>query len=608
MCCAVLNLRHDGRRVGLEGVLSGAALGLVLLVLVQDSAAAQGSLRRRRAGAAFEGEPGGGGAPLGPGPWRLRRLEEGQQQRSRRPANPWVEPQGLAAVLPAASDNARRPAFRQAAAAVAQAPLQLPLLMQPPWAPPPASTGQPASTLQSGAPLPPALLVVLSSHDRLVASTVDGRAQAGYRGQQSAIAAMRLDLGASPLPRVVITSEHGLSASIRSTLGAAEVNLELAHHGLSASELLLGASDHRTTLRTLEAVDLAALQPGQLALQLDLAGLLDSRVIDAGGNDELLLLARSELILPDAGPTAAQAVELRNRALADSSLVLAGGHNKLDIRSELTLKGSLQPHWQLESVALDRSQLQLGSGNDLVQLVAVAPRGDGLALRDAWLDLGDGDDRLAVQGQIIGSTIALGGGGNSLLLEGPVRDSRLLLSPGSSNRLTLSDQADDLHLAVVAGASGRTPIPVQLELRAGGGDDRLWLPQLPPASTFTLWGGEGRDRLLLPPGAPAEGKLVLADLQGSLTPGGWQLSDELGFASDGTALIPSGAEGLGQPRLLPIAPLAQLLAGIAASPPGASPQLAIATAPDGSELLWLDGTAGMISRVASLPALTQAAG
>jgi len=35
-----VQLRHDGRRLGLEGVFSGAALGLVLLYLIQEQAAA----------------------------------------------------------------------------------------------------------------------------------------------------------------------------------------------------------------------------------------------------------------------------------------------------------------------------------------------------------------------------------------------------------------------------------------------------------------------------------------------------------------------------------------------------------------------------------------
>ena len=37
-----VQLRHDGRRLGLEGVFSGAALGLVLLYLIQEQAAARG--------------------------------------------------------------------------------------------------------------------------------------------------------------------------------------------------------------------------------------------------------------------------------------------------------------------------------------------------------------------------------------------------------------------------------------------------------------------------------------------------------------------------------------------------------------------------------------
>mgnify|MGYP003337031171 FL=1 len=141
-----------------------------------------------------------------------------------------------------------------------------------------------------------------------------------------------------------------------------------------------------------------------------------------------------------------------------------------------------------------------------------------------------------------------------------------------------------------------------------------------------LRGGEGRDRFILPglEGAwpalaeAAARRPCLVDLtlvagdDGSL-----QLSDRLAYRSlppfagampgepaDAGLLEPTpcGAEGVGDIRLLPIAPLEQLLAGISPS----TPQLAIATAAEGSALVLL-GPAHTSLELASLPSLRQPA-
>jgi hypothetical protein len=597
--------------MGVEGVLTGAALGLVLLVLVQERASAQEGTGPGLPGAVFEPEPGSGGRPAAPGHWQPRRPLQHPQPQARVPQVPWAEPQGLAAALPARSGVDRpatvaRPTWDEAGSQrlVGQ---QSGLQGRGPGSPSLELVPQTAAWLAD--PLPPALLVQLRSHDIVVASTVDGLASALVRGRQAGIEMARIDLGGSALPLVVISSEHGLSARARSTTALAVLDLDLVHHGLRASQLRLAGIDGDTTLLTAEVINLAQLQPAVLGLRLDLVGLLNSQIHDSGGDDRLALTARSALILPPSALPEDAAIDLRNRALVDSSLVLAGGHNSLQVRSELTLPGPWQPRWELQAVALDNSQLQLGNGNDAVELLALAPRGDGVALRDSRLDLGGGDDQLLVQGQVLRSTIALGPGHNRATLRDPLHEATLVLSPGSSNRVELGDQADALQLIVDGDPTSTAPEPppLVLELRAGGGDDRLWLPQLPATGSLTLWGGEGRDLFVVPSTAPAGGSLVLADLQGSWSPAGWQLSDDLAFSSDGAPLIPSGPEGLGQPRLLPIAPLEQLLSGIGATAaqPGAA-QLAIATAPLGAELLWLDGAGGAVQRVASLPGLAEA--
>jgi hypothetical protein len=234
-----------------------------------------------------------------------------------------------------------------------------------------------------------------------------------------------------------------------------------------------------------------------------------------------------------------------------------------------------------------------------------------LAMRHAEVHLGPGDDTLVVEGGIVASLLDLGPGRNSVELRGAVQNSSLHLSPGSASRVNLAEHDDDLQIVIAGGPSEPDQQTLQLWLHAGGGDDRLWLPQDSFSGRLELWGGEGRDLFLFPDSpAPAAGggTVVLHDLQ-------WQgeslgLTDALGWASDATALIPSDLAGLGQVRLLPIAPLEQLLAGMAdvraGQPDLPLMQLAIGTSAGGSELLRLDFAAGQASPIALLPALTHA--
>ena len=139
-----------------------------------------------------------------------------------------------------------------------------------------------------------------------------------------------------------------------------------------------------------------------------------------------------------------------------------------------------------------------------------------------------------------------------------------------------------------------------------------------------IFGGNGRDTFVLSgldaikagnaAGEPALPPVIsLADLGLETTAsGGIGLSDTLQWRQQGIQTAPGGAvktltltsaglEGLGQPQLLPIAPLAQLLAGMAALPLGGQ-QLAIAAGPNHSSLLLLGGDRSY-STIADLPSL-----
>jgi hypothetical protein len=425
---------------------------------------------------------------------------------------------------------------------------------------------------------PPVLLVLLRVDDTLVASTAVGAALVQQQGRQVAIDGSWIDVRASPLPRVRVISQHSLAALGRSPWGATPLLLEQQHQGLLNSTLLLGGGPSHTELGVYEWLELAQVgsEGTGSRLQLDLATLQGSRVFDPGGDGVLRLTAQTNLWLPAGLDPSGWQVQLGNWAMRDSSLELAGGNNRIEIRSDLAINGPLSPDWQLQMVALERSAVRTGAG----------------------------DDSLLVSGAIVDSSLDLGAGSNRALLQGPVQDGRLQLAAGSRNQVQLGPQADRLQLSADADGDNWS-----LVLRAGGGDDRLWLPEAPHGGSLSLWGEGGRDLWVLPGSPCGGGSLLLADLQWEPAFGASlglaRLSDDLAWGDAASPLIPSGPEGLGQARLLPIAPLEQLLAGLspAAGAPPLDPQLAIATGSHGSQLLWLDPLAGSHTVVASLPAL-----
>ena len=579
-----LTLRQDGRRLGLEGAFSGVALGLVLLYLLQDAAAAQGSGAPRRQSPVDDGEAEPARAmgsaaerlalrrlPLGPGQSELPALLAltPLDMAASQPPGGRADPQALVKPQPQLQGTASRldPDLGRG----------VPLWQSPwGWGAGPLGFSPEALPTAGETTITPRLLVLLRSDDTLVASTVDGEARLLQQGSQVGIDRAWLDLQASPCSLVLVRSEHTLNALARSVQGVPILLMDQEHLGLRNSTLLLGDGDGITDVEVRESLELAQLGGSSAGskLHLDLAALQGSRVWDSGGNNVMRLLAYTTVVLPPGLNPSDWQVLLRNRALVGSSLECAGGDQRIEIRSALDLSAPAGPDWQLQAVALEASQLRTGAGDDSVLVQG--------AILDSWLDLGPGR--------------------NSAVLQGPLQGSTLQLSAGSLTQVQLGDQADALQLRADPGV-------LSLELRAGGGDDRLWLPDAPVRGSLNLWGEAGRDRFVLPSDPRTLGNhLVLADLAWDSSGSALQLSDDLAWANDATPLIPSGLEGLGQAQLLPIAPLEQLLAGMG-SLDGRSDalesQLAIATTSSGSQLLWLEPALALATPVASLPALHQ---
>ncbi|MFZ0407669.1 MAG: hypothetical protein WAM11_06110 [Cyanobium sp.] len=228
---------------------------------------------------------------------------------------------------------------------------------------------------------------------------------------------------------------------------------------------------------------------------------------------------------------------------------------------------------------------------------------------------------VAARGEL-GGTITASGGQSALDYSGWQAPVQVDLGQGKASGIL----GGITGFKEVLGGSGNDQLTAgadSLRIDGGPGDDTIQLnlasgQSEPGAQVF---GGEGRDTFVLSglvaiqAGSAAGERALpaLADLKlENTSSGGIGLTDTLRWRQEGIqtgavaeestiTLTPSGLEGLGQPRLVPIAPLEQLLAGIHATTL-TSPQLAIAAGATHSSLL-LVGADGSYSSIAALPTL-----
>lgn len=356
-------------------------------------------------------------------------------------------------------------------------------------------------------------------------------------------------------------------------------NLQARSLGLDHSVLDCGAGDDQVLIDTYLNTDLnrdlgIALGYPSTTVQLDRIGLLNSTVYLGAGNDNLRVTAPVLNSIVDLGTDTNTVVF--NAELRDSIIVMGEGSI-----NKVTLGDS------------DNYAVLDGGG----QLILSGGAGDD------WLEL----STAPLAGELDGH------GGINTLLASSTPD-----SPASFLTLTGKDQGqlDGLNFKNFQ------------NIVMGDGDDSLflqWSPWLTPATEpLKLSGGLGNDLFVFNGlgQAPAKGWdqrsgiPILVDLeQTKLEKGGIGLSDRLAWVrqellADGSShdvlqqLTPSGLDGLGDVKLLPIAPLADLLAGIAEPSLFTSAQLAIGTTDSGAELLLLNSQ-GSSQLVADLPGFNQ---
>ena len=546
--------------MSLEGVLTGAALGIMLLYLVEEAAAA--------------GMPSRGGAVEDPGPLDLGEMEARPGRIRAAPLQEWdvdpgplarPEPLSNAPGAPAAPGVSgggpsvgiapRLPPFSSADPGFGSSALPpfsgggggggggfsndqpalsptAPSPSVPVALPGPAGPGSPRSDptspdLRSG-PLPQVVLVLVRTNSGAISRTVEGLAQASAELRQQGIRDSLLDLRQARIPQLEIQSERILPSMASSQLGDADLQLIAEHVGLLRSTVLDGEEVDLLILNAQDLLELGLLSAGDARADVRsrTTAMEQSRVDSGGGNDGLYLEAITQLTFTGLGDSqrARLSFDLLTEGLKNSGVLLGSGDDTLTIssgfldvagrqagglaegrglsfklRAPMGMDESLRPLESLQfslnarAVGLDNSWIDTGAGNDAVSILThiqedlagdlqgILPGGlesriqlERIGLLDSQVMTGAGDDVVRVNGSIINSTIDLGSGRNTLLLEGPVLgESRILLGDGGGS------------LIAQQGLGGL--------VQGGDGEDRFVLGSLSLAGQIN--GGGGSDSL-----------------------------------------------------------------------------------------------------------------
>lgn len=365
---------------------------------------------------------------------------------------------------------------------------------------------------------------------------------------------------------------------------AAVHNSVLGLNGAGVTNLRLSAADDSIRVEGEGGVIITA---GDGDDRLQVAG-SPIGLLDGGAGQDTLELLRSGQRGPQ-GPLPPQEVEIQgaNRGRLDAltfasveSILLPDGGSRVRIDPLGSLEGSLQGGAGIDS--LDYGAWSSGITVDLGQGSAGAVGNGGASRAPGFEGVlgGTGADHLIA-------------GADSLWIDGGAGD-------------------DWLEFNLFERTEGAAP----LRITGSGGRDLFVLAGLDPlllASPAALESSGSHNPGFGPSTVvpSLRGQFSLADLALTLGPAGeLQLSDRLALRSGGilaagasaaedlVELIPSGLDGLGQSRRLPIASLPALLAGIGSG----APQLAIATDPVASQLVLL-GPSRFSVELALLPAL-----
>lgn len=404
-------------------------------------------------------------------------------------------------------------------------------------------------------------------------------------------------------------------------------NMNAKAVGLESSTIVFGEGDDDLTIFTRIDDNLISslgerYSDPNTQINLERIGMQGSTVVMGGGNDRLRINGSVIDSTIDLGP-GNNSLVLEQDLGDDSKILMGDGSNKIFINGKLggTVRGGPnQDIFTLQQLSA-AGELIGGGGDDwLVSSASDNTGRDFLHITDGDvgflsglrfneipnISLGPADDIAIVDFKQTLSGILLGGSGlDRLSFHSWASPVFIDLDLGSASPIYegRADGISGFEVAIGGGSDDFLTASSRFAaIDGGGGDDVLyvrWTPWLTedPNKPLNVIGGEGNDFYVLSfiDSQPQEWDTAigLPELNGvDLSQSA--LTDQIGWVkslNDGVLrLTPSGADGLGDATLLPIAPLEQLISGM-----NPISQLAVNTSPliDGTgpaELILLDNT------------------
>ena len=373
-----------------------------------------------------------------------------------------------------------------------------------------------------GSLLPQLVLVVVRTVSGASSRTVEGKAVSEQQATQVGIENTLLDLRAAAAKQGLrLDSDRTLQSFAISQLDDADLRMVAEHIGLLNTTVLNGDGSDALIVNARDLLQLGLFTPttATATVNSELTGMQDSTIQGVPGADYVALEELTRLTFTGLGGSdqAYLSFDLLTTALRNSGILLGEGNDTITINSgylvanqtALTAQQASGLNFDLgdsptsagdgsnwmfnlnaRAVGLENSLLDLGGGNDRVSILTTIDadlRNDlGVLYDDPYtrinfervgllgseVRMGSGDDELRVNGAVIDSTIDLGSGSNTLLLEGEVSgNSRILMGDGNNT------------IIVNAGLGGK--------VIGGSGDDRFSLNTL----AGELDGGAGIDTL-----------------------------------------------------------------------------------------------------------------
>lgn len=450
-----VSLKRDGRRVSLEGVLTGTALGILLIYLLEEALAA--TTRRPGGGAievpgpvdlgAFRGGAGrievapleeldlglvGQRPPVESGNIELEKLTSAPTGIGAQPSIPEASPGRSEDLDRASRGNAIRgggggglppltprppippgPIPTPPTPPEPPSPPSPPEPPGPPKPPDPPEPPEPPKPTPSSQELPPLVAVLIRTTEMNTSRSLWSSASTFQNPTQRGVESSTLHLQDAGGIGFEVLSDRRLEGGAISLLDDATLGMIAANATMVGSRLLGGMEGDVVLLSARDLINLALLAPGETnaALQSSTAALVDSRLEDPGGNNLMALQANTQLTFTGLGGSARTALtfDLLTQSMRDSAIALGAGDDAVSVISGfrdgqgvIGLSADAMTEAQAAGAAsglrffLDENarQLDAGQGWDF-RLKATA-----ISLQDSSISTGAGNDVVRISNQI----------------------------------------------------------------------------------------------------------------------------------------------------------------------------------------------------------------